>query len=154
MLETPELIDVPQQHTAVIRLRIPCEECPQHFGPAVMELFAELGRQGIAPAGPVFDHHFAVPDSHFDFEIGVPTSRPVAPNGRVVPSERPAFRAAKVVLVGDYELLSEAWPEFMQWITAQGLKTTVDFWQVFAKGHESDPDPATWWTELIRALQD
>jgi effector-binding domain-containing protein len=154
MLETPELIDVPQQHTAVIRLRIPCEECPQHFGPAVMELFAELGRQGIAPAGPVFDHHFAAPDTHFDFEIGVPVSKPVAPNGRVVPSERPSFRAAKAVLVGDYELLSEAWPEFMQWTTAQGLQTATDFWQVFAKGPESDPDPATWRTELIRALQD
>ena len=154
MLETPELIDVPQQHTAVIRLHIPYEECPQHFGPAVMELFAELASQGIAPAGPVFDHHFAAPDTHFDFEIGVPTSRPVSPNGRVIPSERPAFRAAKVVLVGDYEQLPEAWPEFMQWTAAQGLQTAVDFWQFFVKGPESDPDSATWRTELIRALQD
>ena len=153
MLEAPEIIDVPAQSIAVIRLRIPCEECPQHFGPAVMELFAELGRQGIAPAGPVFDHHFAAPDTHFDFEIGVPTSKPVSLNGRVVPSERPAFRAAKAVLVGDYEQLPEAWPEFMQWIADQGLKTTVDFWQVFAKGPESDPDPATWRTELIRGVQ-
>ncbi len=154
MLEAPEVIDVTPQSTAVIRLRIPCEECPQHFGPAVAELFGELERQGIAPAGPVFDHHFAPPDTHFDFEIGVPTSKPVAPNGRVFPSERPAFRAAKAVLAGDYELLSQAWPEFMKWIAAQGLETSADFWQVFAKGPESDPDPATWRTELIRELHD
>lgn len=153
MLESPELINVTPQTTAVIRLHIPCEECPQHFGPAVTELFEELGRQGIAPTGPVFDHHFAAPDTHFDFEIGVPTSKPVTPNGRVIASERPAFRAAKAVLVGDYELLPEAWPEFMQWIAVQGFQPATDFWQVFAKGPESHPDPATYRTELIRALQ-
>ena len=108
MLETPELIDVTPQTTAVIRLNIPCEECPQHFGPAVAEIFAELARQGIAPAGPMFDHHFTPPDSHFDFEIGVPTSTPVTPNGRVVASERPAFRAARAVLTGAYEQLPDA----------------------------------------------
>jgi effector-binding domain-containing protein len=148
MLETPELIDVSPQTTAVIRLHIPCEECPQHFGPAITELFAELGRQGVAPVGPVFDHHFAPPDTHFDFEIGVPTSKPVIPNGRVI-----AFRAAKAVLVGDYDQLPDAWPEFMQWIAAQGLQPATDLWQIFAKGPESDPDPATYRTELIRPLQ-
>lgn len=153
MLETPELIDVPQQHTAVIRLHIPFDECQEQFGPAVGELFAELERQGIAPAGPLFDHHFSAPDTHFDFEIGVPVSKPMVPNGRVIPSERPAFRAVKAVLVGGYENLPEAWPEFMQWIDEQGLQTATDFWQLFVKGPDSDPDPATWRTELIRALQ-
>lgn len=153
MLETPELIDVPQQHTAVIRLTIPCEECPQHFGAAVGELFAELERQGIVPAGPLFDHHFSAPDTHFDFEIGVPVAKPVAPHGRVMRSERPPFRAAKAVLVGGYENLPEAWPEFMQWIAGQGLQTATDFWQIFVKGPGSDPDPAGYRTELIRALQ-
>lgn len=153
MLKTPEVIDVPQQHTAVIRLRIPCEECQQHWCSAVGELFVELERQGITPAGPVFDHHFAAPDTHFDFEIGVPTLKPVTPNGRVMPSERPAFRAAKAVLEGDYEQLPEAWPQFMKWIDDQGIETATDFWQIFAKGPESDPDPATYRTELIRALR-
>lgn len=152
MLETPELIDLPHQTTAVVRLHIPCKECPQHWGPAVQELFAELGRQGIAPVGPLFDHHFRMGETHFDFEIGVPTAKPVIPKGRVIPSERPAFRAAKTVLVGDYEQLPEAWPEFMQWFTGQGLQPATDFWQHFVKGPESDPDPATWRTELIRAL--
>ncbi len=153
MLESFEVIDLPAQTTAVIRLRIPCEECPEHFGPAVQELFAELGRQGIAPAGPVFDHHFRVPDTHFDFEIGIPTSQPVTPGGRVIASTRPASRAAKAVLVGNYEQLPEAWPQFTTWIAEQGLETVTDFWQIFAKGPESDPDPASWRTELIRAVR-
>jgi effector-binding domain-containing protein len=153
MLETPELIDLPHQTTAVIRLRIPCEECPQHWVPAVTELFTVLGRQGIAPAGPVFDHHFVAPDSHFDFEIGVPTSKPVTAAGRVVPSERPAFRAAKAVLAGGYEQLADAWPEFVRWMDAQNLTPAADFWQIFSRGPETNPDPATYRTELIRAVQ-
>jgi effector-binding domain-containing protein len=71
----------------------------------------------------------------------------------VIPSERPAFRAVKAVLVGGYENLPEAWPEFMQWIDDQGLQTATDFWQLFVKGPDSDPDPASYRTELIRALQ-
>lgn len=153
MLEKPELIDVTPQTTAVIRMRFPSEECQQHFGLAVGELFAELKRQGIAPAGPLFDHHFRAPDTHFDFEIGVPTSVPVIPNGRVVASERPAFRAARAVLIGEYEQLPDAWPEFMQWFAQQGLQPATDFWQIFVSGPESDPDPATYRTELIRAIQ-
>lgn len=153
MLETPELIDVTPQTTAVIRLNIPCEECPEHFGPAVAELFAELARQGISPAGPMFDHHFTPPVSHFDFEIGIPTSAPVSPNGRVVASERPAFRAARAVLIGEYEQLPDAWPEFMKWFAQQGLQPAADLWQIFVSGPESDPDPATYRTELIRGIQ-
>ncbi len=152
-LESFEVVDVPAQTTAVIRLRIPCEDCPQHFDPAVQELFAELGRQGIAPVGPLFDHHFTMLDTHFDFEIGVPTSEPVKPNGRVLPSTRPAIRAAKAVLVGSYEQLPEAWPQFLKWIAEQGFETVTDFWQLFAKGPESGPDPASWRTELIRGLR-
>jgi effector-binding domain-containing protein len=153
MLKTPELIDVTPQTTAVIRLRIRREECRQHWEPAIKELFSVLGSQGIAPAGPVFDHHFSMPEDHFDFEIGVPTSKPVRPSGRVIASERPAFRAVKAVLEGDYEQFPEAWPEFMKWIDDQGIDTAADFWQIFAKGPESDPDPASWRTELIRAVK-
>jgi len=153
MLETPELIDVSPQITAVVRLHIPREKCQQHWRPAVSELFGELERQGIAPAGPVFDHHFPAPDTHFDFEIGVPTAKPVIAHGRVIPSERPSFRAAKVVLAGDYEQLPDAWPEFMQWIAGQGHQTASDFWQIFVQGPETDPDPASYRTELIRALK-
>lgn len=153
MLESLELIVVPAQTTAVVRLRIPCEECQQQWGPALAELFTVLNSQGIAPAGPVFDHHFAMPDTHFDFEIGVPISKPVTPSGRVTASERPTFRAAKAVLVGDYAQLPEAWPEFIKWIDSQGLQTATDFWQIFVKGPESDSDPATYRAELIRAVQ-
>lgn len=153
MLEGFEIIDVARQITAVIRLRIPCEECPLHFGPAVAELFEALSRQGIAPTGPVFDHHFTAPDTHFDFEIGVPTSELVTPVGRMIASDRPAFRAVRAVLTGGYDQLPEAWPQFMKWIADHGIEPADDFWQVFAKGPESDPDPASWRTELIRAVR-
>lgn len=153
MLRSFEITDVPAQITAVIRLRIPCEECLQYFGPAVQELCAVLGSQGIAPTGPVFDHHFTPPGTHFDFEIGVPTAKPVTPSGRVIAGERPAFHAAKAVLVGDYEQLPDAWPQFMKWIEDEGIEAATDFWQIFAQGPESGPDPATYRTELIRAVK-
>ena len=152
MLEPPHMVDVPEQTTAVIRLRIPAEECREHWGPALHELLAELAKQGIAPAGPVFDHHFSPPDTHFDFEIGVPVSTPVTPTGRVAAGKRPACRAARAVLVGDYDQLPEAWPRLMTWIGEQRLDPAADLWQIFVSGPESGPDPATWRTELVRPL--
>ncbi len=152
MIETPQVTTVPATLTAVIRLHIPCEDCRKEFSPAVTEILAELARQGIKPAGPLFDHHFSAPGTHFDFEIGFPTATPVQPAGRIIPSERPELRAVRTVLHGDYELLPEAWPEFMKWIGSQGLQTTEDFWQIFATGPEASDNPEDWRTELVRPL--
>lgn len=152
MIETPQVTTMPATTTAVIRLHIPCEDCRKEFSPAVSEILAELASQGIKPAGPLFDHHFSTPGTHFDFEIGFPTATPVKPAGRVKPSERPQFKAAKTVLHGDYEQLPDAWPEFMKWVSAQGLPHAADFWQIFATGPESSDNPDDWRTELVRPL--
>ena len=40
----------------------------------------------------------------------------------------------------------------MAWITAQGLAPGPDLWECYIAGPESDPDPATWRTELNRPL--
>jgi hypothetical protein len=44
--------------------------------------------------------------------------------------------------------LGAAWGEFEAWIVANGHKTGSDFWQSYITGRESNPDPATWHTEL------
>lgn len=152
MIEPPRITTLPAQTTAVIRLHIPCEDCQKEFGPAVQELLGELANQGLAPAGPLFDHHFSAPDTHFDFEIGFPTATAVQPAGRVTAAERPEMRAAVTVLHGDYEQLPEAWPEFMKWVEGEGLPHAADFWQIFTQGPESSSNPEDWRTELVRPL--
>ncbi len=48
--------------------------------------------------------------------------------------------------------LGPGWEEFLAWIASNGHQGAPDLWEVYVKGPESDPDPATWRTELNKPL--
>jgi effector-binding domain-containing protein len=91
------------------------------------------------------------PDT-FDFEIGVPVPTPVAAVGRVTAGQWPATKVAQTTYHGTYEGLDAAWGEFVAWITAEGHTPSSDLRECDVAGPESNPDPATWRTELNRSL--
>ena len=152
MLEKPRITQTTTQLTAVIHCTIPKDEIRNVMGPGLGELLATLAAQGIKPAGPWFDHHFTISPDHWDFEIGVPVILPVVPAGRVKPGLRPAMKAAKTVLYGDYAGLASAWGEFMDWVETSGHTPASDLYQCYVTGPESSPDPTQWRTELIKPL--
>jgi effector-binding domain-containing protein len=148
MLEALHVTDSPATLAAVIRFKIPQKELPSVMGPAVDELMAALKAQGIAPAGPLFNHYLSMEGGMFDFEVGVPVSTPVAPTGRVVPGELPAGKVVRTTYHGPYAGLHRAWREFGERASATGHKPAGGIWECYVYGPESNPDPATWRTEL------
>lgn len=152
-IDTPEITQSQKLLTAVIRLKIPRDQIQHVMGPAIGEVMATVAEQGLTPAGPVFSHHFRMSPDAFDFEVGVPVSRPVRPAGRVVPAELPATKVARTNYRGPYEGLGTAWGEFMHWMEAQGLQQADHLWEFYATGPESGPDPTQWRTELSRPLK-
>src|SRR5579864_4359253 len=97
MIDTPQITRSAPQLTAIIHLTIPRKEIRTVMGPGIGELMAAIAAQGVAPAGPVFSHHFKMDPETFDFEIGVPVPKPVSPVGRVKPGELPAAKVARTV---------------------------------------------------------
>ncbi len=152
MLETPQIVQSVAQFTAVIRLTIPRHEIQRVMGPAIGEVFAAVAAQGLTPVGPVFSHHFEMNPDTFDFEVGVPVASPVAPAGRVQPSRLPATRVARTTYRGPYEGLAAAWGEFDARVVADGHTPAANLWECYAAGPESNPDPASWRTELNRPV--
>ena len=152
MLDTPHLTRLDPCQTAVIHLTIPRADIRQVMGPGIAELMATLAAQGIKPAGPLFSHHLAMHPDTFDFEIGVPVAGPVTPAGRVMPGALPGGPVARAILHGNYEGLAGGWGEFLAWIGSNGGQAAPYLWEVYLKGPESDPDPATWRTELNQPL--
>ena len=152
MLDKPQIVQTDAQLTAIIRLTIPREEIRNVMGPGIAELMAAVAAQGIAPAGPIFSHHLRMDSATFDFEIGVPVTKPVTPVGRVKPGQLPAAAVARTFYFGPYEGLGPAWGEFSAWIAAEGHTPAPDLWECYVTGPESNPDPATWRTELNRPL--
>lgn len=153
MIDEPQVVKSPAQDTAVIRLTIPRAEIQNAMGPAIGEVMSAVAQQGIGPAGPVFSHHFRMTPDQFDFEVGVPVSKPVTPVGRVVASRLPEATVVRTFYTGPYEKLGEAWGEFGRRIAADGHRTAEDLWERYVVGPESGPDPAQWRTELNRPLE-
>lgn len=154
MIDTPKITQTGVQLTAIIRLTVPREEIRNVMGPAIGEVMAAVAAQGSAPSGPVFSHHLRMDPAVFDFEVGVPVPKLVSPAGRVKPGQLPATRVARTVYHGDYEGLGAAWGEFDAWIRANGHTPRPDLWESYVAGPESNPEPATWRTELTRPLID
>jgi effector-binding domain-containing protein len=152
MLDTPQIIQTSAQLTATIRLTIPRDEIRNVMGPGIGELMAAVAAQGISPAGPWFKHHLRMDPDIFDFEISVPVTAPVTAVGRVRPGQLPAAKVARTVYHGGYEGLGAAWGEFDAWIEAEGHTPGSDLWECYVAGPETNPDPATWRTELNRPL--
>lgn len=152
MIDTPQIIQTTEALTAYIHVTVSWEGIREVMGPGIAELLAEISAQGIAPTGPVFTHHRRRPTDTFDFEISVPVSAPVAASGRVQPGTWPAMKVARTFYHGPYEGLGEAWPEFMEWIEANGHRQAPDLYECYVTGPESNPDPSTGRTELTRPL--
>lgn len=152
MLETPQITQTDTQPTAVIRLTIPRAEMRKVMGPGIRELMGAVATQGIATAGPWFTHHLKMHPDTFDFEIGVPVSEPIVATGRVQPGQLPATKVARTVYRGAYEGLGDAWGELDAWIKSQGHTPGPALWECYVAGPESNPDPASWRTELNRPL--
>jgi effector-binding domain-containing protein len=152
MIDKPHIVQTEAELTAAIRLTIPRAEIRSVMGPAIAEVMAAIAAQGIAPAGPVFSHHLRMDPGTFAFEVGVPVMAPVSATGRVKASQLPAVTVARTVYHGSYEGLGSAWGEFIGWITTAGHKSAPDLWECYVAGPESNPDPATWRTELNRPL--
>ncbi len=153
MIDVPAVVEATPVRAAVIHFTIPRTEIQQAMGAGFGELISTLQAQGIAPAGAFFSHHFRVDATTFDFELGVPVATEVKPVGRVQYGELPGAKVIRTTYRGGYEGLGAAWGEFDQWIKANGLETAGDFWEVYAAGPESGPDPKTWRTELSRPLK-
>ncbi len=152
MIETPHITQSEAQLTAAIHLTIPREQIQEVMGPAIGELMAAVGAQGIGPAGPLLSYHFRGELDIFDFEVAVPVTAPVTPVGRVKGSELKAAKVIRTIYHGPYEGLGEGWGEFMQWIEQSGLEKAPGFWERYLVGPESSDDPADWRTELNRPI--
>ncbi len=153
MLEPPQIVETTEQLSAVIRLTIPREEIRHVMGPGITELMGVVSKQCIGPTGAWFSHHLRFDPDVFDFEIGVPVSAPVTPEGRVVGSWLPAATVLRATYQGPYEGLGDAWAEFDAWVKAQGFELIGNAWEIYQSGPETGLDPSTYRTEINRPIK-
>ncbi|MBL8001513.1 MAG: GyrI-like domain-containing protein, partial [Flavobacteriales bacterium] len=144
----PELITTTEVITAVIHLTIPGRDMPKYMDPAIQEVIRAITSQGARIAGPMFTYHHRRPSDTFDFEIGFPVSRPIAPEGRVVNSTLPAAKVVRAVYQGPYESLAQAWRALQDRVRSDGHGETGRFWECYLNNPDEVKDPQEYRTEL------
>jgi effector-binding domain-containing protein len=129
------------------------------------EVFAFLGANGGAPAGPPFFRYRVVDiNRELVVEAGVPTATAMAGDGDVFADEVPAGRYATVTHVGHPSELVARTAELLAWAEGQGLTWDVrdtaagQEWgarlEVLLTDPREQPDMARWATELAFRLAD
>jgi len=151
-IDQPQIIRTVAQKAAVIHIITPRENIRSVMGAGYRELMEAISKQGIQPTGPWYTHQFQTVPDLFDFEIGVPLSSDISPEGRVVASELPGTTVVRTIYHGDYERMGDAWAEFDNWVAVNGYKLADDFYETYLIGPEATTDPDQWQTELSRPL--
>src|SRR5260370_35196261 len=93
MIETPKVVETPEQLVATVHIETPRSKMQHVMGPGIGEAMAAVQAQGIGPDGPWFAHHLKMTPEAFDFDICAPGPAPVTAVGPVTPGRRPALKA-------------------------------------------------------------
>jgi DNA-binding transcriptional MerR regulator len=104
--------------TARIVLRTALSAPADVLGPAFAELYAQLGAQGVAAAGPAGSRYLSDDGdaAELEVELFVPVGRRPRPGGRVTAGELPGCLLAATVHEGGYDGIGSAYTSLGRWI--------------------------------------
>lgn len=136
-----EQVQLEEQATAVVRGVVPEEGIPEFLGGVFVEVMSVIQAQGAHPNGMPFGCY--VPNAAgFEVEAGFPTSAPIVPSGRVVPSSIPGGSAIQVLHKGPYGAVTAAYEAAEAWLADNSWEPTGPPWEVYLDGPEV-PEPRT-----------
>jgi effector-binding domain-containing protein len=152
------------QPYVAIGAQVPMHDLSTVIPQSLEEVFAWLGRQGVAPAGPPFIRYLVIDmPARLEVEVGVPVASAVPGDGRVSAGLLPAGRYATLVYTG-IDRGIEANAALLAWGAQQGL--VWDRWaaqngdgfgaryESFLTNPDEEPDRAKWQTEVAIRLAD
>jgi effector-binding domain-containing protein len=138
------------QVTAVARATLTVAELPPWLGKAYAAVAELLTAQRAGPAGPPFARFHMLGGGRLEVEAGFPATRPIEGNGDVQPSELPGGQVAVTMHIGPYEQMEPGYAALASWVGEHGGKLAGDAWEVYFSDPSTEPDPATWRTEIVQ----
>lgn len=138
------------QPTAVMTATLPVAE----IGPWLAKAYGTVARlvtaHGAYPAGPPFARYHRLAEDRFAVEAGFPVGTAIDADGDVRPSQLPGGPVAVIVHIGPYEQMTPAYEALASWVSSHGGEPAGDPWEVYFTDPASEPDPATWRTEIVQ----
>jgi len=137
-----DLVDLQEQHAAVVRGHVPIDEIPGFLGEAFDEVERVAGEQGVQLAGSPFGRYRLVGPGLMDAEAGFPVRGTLAAEGRVVPTSLPGGRTARTLHVGDYSAVGAAYQALQDWLAENGYVGDGEPWESYLDVPDK-PQPRT-----------
>ena len=138
------------QPAAVMTAALPVAEIGPWLAKAYGTVASVITAHGAYPAGPPFARYHRLAEDRFAVEAGFPVSTPIEADGDVLPSQLPGGPVAVTVHIGPYEQMAPAYEALASWVTSHGGEPAGDPWEVYFTDPASEPDPATWRTEVVQ----
>ena len=139
MSTAPQLVTLEPTTVAVVREVVPMRELTGYFDRVFHAVMAAAEAQGVAITGPPVAVYHGIPEEYVDVAAGFPTATPITPaDGGVVASQLPGGCAARLLHVGSYDSLEQAYGRIVTWFGEQGLTPAEVMWESYL--NEPDPD--------------
>ncbi|RZU53242.1 effector-binding domain-containing protein [Krasilnikovia cinnamomea] len=139
-----------RQTTAVARATLTVAEIGPWLSRTYGQAAACAQAQGAAITGPPFARYHRLGPDRFSIEAGFPVLPPVVAEGGIQPSALPGGSIATTVHLGPYEQMTPAYEALTRWIKEHGGRPAGDPWEVYHSDPATQPDPATWRTEIVQ----
>ena len=162
MIGEPKVEERSEQPYVAIRAQATMQTLDSVIPQGLGEVFAWLGKQGIAPAGAPFVRYLVINmEEKLEIEVGVPVANTLASDGRILADMLPAGRYASLIYTGIDNGI-EANAALLDWGTEQGL--LWDTWEAengdgfgaryesFLTNPDEEPDRTKWETEVAIRL--
>ena len=120
----------------------------EFFGRAFAETLAALTAQGVSPTGPPFGKYYGAPTDVVDVEAGFPVASPITPTGEVVSGVLPGGKVVEAIHVGPYDTMHTTYEELERFAADSGVKPGDVMWESYLSDPATEPDPATWRTQI------
>ena len=144
---------VPSMDILFIRDEINSDAVPAFLGAAFPELYGQVGRQGIAAAGPPFVVYHAFGPDRIDAQVCAPVSGPAHAEGRVQAGTIAAATVVRTLHVGRYEDLGAAYAALAEWVSDHGLAPAGPIRERYLTGVGDDLPPEAYRTELDQPVE-
>jgi effector-binding domain-containing protein len=139
---TPEIVELPERHAAVVGIDGRVSELPQLMGEAFGLTAQAIRASGAVIAGPPIAryHGFGV---RVQADVGFPFIGSVAATDRVRESTLPGGRLVTTTHVGPYEEIGEAWDRATAWMREHALRASGPPWECYLTGPDEPGPPIT-----------
>lgn len=138
------------QPAAVVTAVLPVAEIGPWLAKTYGALVSVITAHGARLAGPPFARYHRLAEDRFAVDAGFPVSTAIDADGDVRPSQLPGGLAAVTVHTGPYEDMAPAYEALASWVNSHGGEPVGEPWEVYFSDPASEPDPATWRTEIVQ----